>query len=109
MPHYKIVDYTYPTAGELARLILQYKNIEYEDEKLESPDRIYEAEEGTKNYLLVFYLCIFFFFTFLYISRITQNILECPKSVRIKEKIKHLSWNTFQSQRYHSKNENSKV
>lgn len=46
MPLYKIVDYSYPTAGELARCILQYKHIEYEDEKLESPDRIYEAEEG---------------------------------------------------------------
>lgn len=48
MPNYKIVDYTYPTAGELARCILQFKNIPYEDEKLESPDRIYEAEEGIK-------------------------------------------------------------
>ncbi|KFM70153.1 Hematopoietic prostaglandin D synthase, partial [Stegodyphus mimosarum] len=45
MPHYKIVDYSYPTAGELARLILQYREIEYEDEKVDSPDRIYEAEE----------------------------------------------------------------
>lgn len=46
MPHYKIVDYIYPTSGELARLILQYKNIQYEDEKVDSPDKVYEAEEG---------------------------------------------------------------
>lgn len=46
MPHYKLVDYSYPTSGELARLIFQYKDIPYEDEKVESPDRIYEAEEG---------------------------------------------------------------
>ncbi|GFU07838.1 hypothetical protein TNCV_3551571 [Trichonephila clavipes] len=45
MPRYKIIDYVYPTAGELARLILQYKDVEYEDEKVDSPDRIYEAEE----------------------------------------------------------------
>nr|QGA31150.1 glutathione transferase sigma 2 [Pardosa pseudoannulata] len=45
MPNYKIIDYAYPTAGELARLILQYKNVEYEDEKVDSPDRVYEAEE----------------------------------------------------------------
>ncbi|GFY38918.1 probable glutathione S-transferase 7 [Trichonephila inaurata madagascariensis] len=45
MPRYKIIDYVYPTAGELARLILQYKEVEYEDEKVDSPDRIYEAEE----------------------------------------------------------------
>ncbi|XP_042912833.1 glutathione S-transferase 1 [Parasteatoda tepidariorum] len=45
MPHYKLIDYSYPTSGELARLIFQYKDIQYEDEKVESPDRIYEAEE----------------------------------------------------------------
>ncbi|GFT02192.1 probable glutathione S-transferase 7 [Nephila pilipes] len=45
MPRYKIIDYVYPTAGELARLILQFKDVEYEDEKVDSPDRIYEAEE----------------------------------------------------------------
>ncbi|KAF8782245.1 hypothetical protein HNY73_012557 [Argiope bruennichi] len=45
MAKYKIIDYVYPTAGELARLILQYKDVEYDDEKVDSPDRIYEAEE----------------------------------------------------------------
>ncbi|GIY38361.1 probable glutathione S-transferase 7 [Caerostris darwini] len=45
MPRYKIIDYVYPTAGELARLILQFRDVEYEDEKVDSPDKIYEAEE----------------------------------------------------------------
>jgi len=47
MPHYKIIDYSYPTSGELARLILQYKEVPYEDEKVDSPDWIYEAEEAS--------------------------------------------------------------
>ncbi|GBL91558.1 putative glutathione S-transferase 7 [Araneus ventricosus] len=47
MAKYKIIDYVYPTTGELARLILQYKDVEYDDEKVDSPDRIYEAEEDS--------------------------------------------------------------
>nr|AAW22541.1 gluthatione S-transferase [Araneus ventricosus] len=47
MAKYKIIDYVYPTTGELARLILQYKDVEYDDEKVDSPDRLYEAEEDS--------------------------------------------------------------
>uniref|UniRef100_A0A2L2YRT1 Hematopoietic prostaglandin D synthase n=1 Tax=Parasteatoda tepidariorum TaxID=114398 RepID=A0A2L2YRT1_PARTP len=47
MPHYKLLDYSYPTSGELARLIFQYNDIQYEAEKVETTDRIYEAEEAS--------------------------------------------------------------
>ncbi|XP_054721930.1 glutathione S-transferase 1-like [Uloborus diversus] len=45
MPQYRLVDYSYPTTGEVARLLLQFRDVEYEDHKVESPDEIYEAEE----------------------------------------------------------------
>ncbi|XP_022247757.1 probable glutathione S-transferase 7, partial [Limulus polyphemus] len=51
MPSYKITDYTYPTEGGLARLILTYQGIEFENVRFEK-ENASEAEAAAPFGLL---------------------------------------------------------
>lgn len=48
MPQYKITDYTFTTAAELARAILEYAGVAYEDVRYDK-DKAGDAEKG--NYI----------------------------------------------------------
>lgn len=45
MPQYKIIDYTFTTAAELARAILEYAGVSYEDVRYDK-DKAGDAEKG---------------------------------------------------------------
>ncbi|XP_054708147.1 glutathione S-transferase 1-like [Uloborus diversus] len=46
MPQYKLIDYTFTTAAELARAILEYAGVPYEDVRYDK-DKAGDAEKGT--------------------------------------------------------------
>lgn len=50
MPQYKIIDYTFTTAAELARAILEYSGVSYEDVRYDK-DKAGDAEKGTQLFI----------------------------------------------------------
>lgn len=46
MPHYKIIDYTFTTAAELARAILEYVGVSYEDVRIDK-EKAGDLEKNT--------------------------------------------------------------
>lgn len=54
MPQYKIIDYTFTTAAELARAILEYAGVSYEDVRYDK-DKAGDAEKGEWKYFEIGY------------------------------------------------------